>query len=148
MYALCYRPASIERLALGATQNGTLDTVTHEAIAVTSQHEDFYRNDAGWSGLLYKSPNPRYLHRLARGALPTPPHRRAPGAATGVYGLECAMDELAVALKLDPLELRLRCYSDRDQHEDIPYTSKKLRECYRQGAGALGWHKRHPARKR
>ena len=67
---------------------------------------------------------------------------RAPGAATGVYALECAMDELAVALKLDPLELRLRCYSDRDQHEDVPYTSKNLRECYRQGAEAFGWSKR------
>jgi xanthine dehydrogenase YagR molybdenum-binding subunit len=144
MYALGYRPASIERLALGATQGGTLDSVSHEAIAVTSQHEDFYRNDTGWSGLLYKSPNAKYLHRLARVDLPTPSDMRAPGAATGVYGLECAMDELAVALKLDPIELRLRCYSDRDQHEDIPYTSKKLRECYRQGAAAFGWDRRNP----
>ena len=54
------------------------------------------------------------------------------------------MDELAVALKLDPLELRLRCYSDRDQHEDKPYSSKALRECYRQGAEAFGWDKRNP----
>jgi xanthine dehydrogenase YagR molybdenum-binding subunit len=69
---------------------------------------------------------------------------RAPGATTGVYGLECAMDELAVALTLDPLELRLRSYSDLDQNEDIPYTSKKLRECYRQGAEAFGWDKRNP----
>ena len=64
---------------------------------------------------------------------------RAPGAATGVYALECAMDELAVALKLDPLELRLRCYSDRDQNNDTPYTSKQLKECYRHGAEAFGW---------
>jgi xanthine dehydrogenase YagR molybdenum-binding subunit len=70
---------------------------------------------------------------------------RAPGAATGVYALECAMDELAVALKLDPLELRLRCYSDRDQNNDNPYTSKELKECYRQGAEAFGWSKRNPA---
>ena len=69
---------------------------------------------------------------------------RAPGAATGVYALECAMDELAVALKLDPLELRLRCYSDRDQNAGLPYTSKQLRECYRQGAEAFGWDKRNP----
>ncbi len=69
---------------------------------------------------------------------------RAPGAATGVYALECAMDELAVALKLDPVELRLRCYSDRDQNEDIPYTSKQLRECYHQAAAAFGWDKRQP----
>ena len=54
------------------------------------------------------------------------------------------MDELAVALKLDPIELRLRCYSDRDQHEDKPYSSKALRECYRQGAEAFGWDKRNP----
>jgi xanthine dehydrogenase YagR molybdenum-binding subunit len=67
---------------------------------------------------------------------------RAPGAATGVYALESAMDELAVALKLDPVELRLRCYSDRDQNDDIPYTSKQLRECYHQGAEAFGWNKR------
>jgi xanthine dehydrogenase YagR molybdenum-binding subunit len=144
MYGLSYRPASIERLALGATQNGTLDAISHEAVAVTSRYEDFSRNDAGWSGLLYKSEHAKYGHRLARLDLPTPSDMRAPGAATGVHGLECAMDELAVALKLDPLELRLRCYSDRDQHEDIPYTSKKLRECYRQGAEAFGWHKRNP----
>jgi xanthine dehydrogenase YagR molybdenum-binding subunit len=54
------------------------------------------------------------------------------------------MDELAVVLKLDPLELRLRCYSDRDQHHDLPYSSKALRECYRQGAEAFGWHERNP----
>jgi xanthine dehydrogenase YagR molybdenum-binding subunit len=67
---------------------------------------------------------------------------RAPGAATGVYALECAIDELAVALKIDPLDLRYRLYSDRDQNNDIPYTSKALRECYRQGAEAFGWDKR------
>jgi xanthine dehydrogenase YagR molybdenum-binding subunit len=144
MYGLSYRPGSIERLALGAKPNGTLDTIAHEAIAVTSSHEDFSRNDTGWSGLLYKSGHAKYGHRLARLDLPTPSDMRAPGAATGVHALECAMDELAVALKLDPLELRLRCYSDRDQHDDIPYTSKRLRECYRQGAEAFGWHKRSP----
>jgi xanthine dehydrogenase YagR molybdenum-binding subunit len=69
---------------------------------------------------------------------------RAPGAATGVYALESAMDELAVALKLDPVELRLRCYSDRDQSSDLPYTSKRLRECYSQAADAFGWDKRTP----
>jgi xanthine dehydrogenase YagR molybdenum-binding subunit len=142
MYGLGYRPATIERLALGAKADGTLDAITHEAIAVTSRFEDFSRNDTGWSALLYKSANARYVHRLARLDVPTSNDMRAPGAATGVYALESAMDELAVALKLDPLELRLRCYSDRDQNEDIPYTSKRLRECYRQGAEAFGWDKR------
>ncbi len=69
---------------------------------------------------------------------------RAPSATTALFALESAMDELAVALKLDPVELRLRCYSDRDQNEDKPFTSKALRECYRQGAEAFGWDKRNP----
>jgi xanthine dehydrogenase YagR molybdenum-binding subunit len=142
MYGLGYRPATIERLALGANTGGTLDSLSHEAIAMTSQYEDFARNDAAWSEKLYKSANAKYAHRLARLDVPTAADMRAPGAASGVYALECAMDELAVALALDPLELRLRCYSDRDQSEDVPYTSKQLRECYRQGAAAFGWEKR------
>ncbi len=144
MYGLGYRPATIERLALGAKVDGTLDAITHEAIAVTSQFEDFSRNDTGWSALLYKSANAKNVHRLARLDVPTSSDMRAPGAATGVYALESAMDELAVALKVDPIELRLRCYSDQDQNEGIPYTSKRLRECYRQGAEAFGWDKRKP----
>jgi xanthine dehydrogenase YagR molybdenum-binding subunit len=144
MYALGYRPATIERLSLGANAGGTLDAVTHQAIAVTSRFEEFSRNDTGWSDLLYKCANTRLEHKLARLDVPTSADMRAPGAATGVYALECAMDEIAVALKLDPLQLRLRCYSERDQTEDIPYTSKRLRECYQQGAAAFGWEKRSP----
>jgi xanthine dehydrogenase YagR molybdenum-binding subunit len=144
MYALGYRPATIERLGLGARSGGTLEAITHEAIAMTSQYEEFARNDTAWSGLLYKCPNTTFVHKLARLDVPTPCDMRAPGAASGVYALECAIDELAVALALDPLELRLRCYSDRDQNENVPYTSKKLRECYRQGAQAFGWDKRNP----
>jgi xanthine dehydrogenase YagR molybdenum-binding subunit len=144
MYALCYRPAMIQRIELGASADGTLDAITHDAITVTSQYENFFRQETGWSGLLYKCANAKYAHRLAKLDLPTSCDMRAPSAATGVYALECAMDELAVVLKLDPLELRLRCYSDRDQHHDLPYSSKALRECYRQGAEAFGWHKRNP----
>jgi xanthine dehydrogenase YagR molybdenum-binding subunit len=143
MYVLGYRPASIERLAIGAKPDGSLDALTHEAIAATSQFENFSRNDTAWGGLLYKSPNTRFEHKLVRLDLPTASDMRAPGAATGVYALECAMDELAVALKMDPLELRLRSYSDRDQNENLPYTSKALHECYRQGAEAFGWSKRN-----
>lgn len=145
MYGLGHRPATIERLSLGAKSDGTLEAITHEALAVTSQFEDFSRNDTAWSAQLYKSANATYVHRLAKLDVPTSCDMRAPGAATGVYALECAMDELAVALKLDPVELRLRCYSDRDQNEDLPYTSKQLRECYRQGAATFGWDKRTPA---
>jgi xanthine dehydrogenase YagR molybdenum-binding subunit len=144
MYGLGHRPATIERLALGAKAGGTLDAITHEAIAVTSQFEEFSRNDTGWADLLYQCPNTEFVHKLTRLDVPTPSDMRAPGAATGVYALECAMDELAVALKIDPVELRLKCHSDRDQSADVPYTSKQLRECYRQGAAAFGWDKRNP----
>src|SRR5882757_2597184 len=134
----------IQRIGLGATTGGTLEAITHDAITVTSQYEDFYRQETGWSGLLYSSPNASYAHRLAHLDLPTSCDMRAPSAAPGVYALEAAMDELAVALKLDPVELRLRCYSERDQHENRPFSSKALRECYRQGAEAFGWSKRNP----
>jgi xanthine dehydrogenase YagR molybdenum-binding subunit len=143
-YGVGYRPATIEHLALGAKAGGTLDALSHEAIAVTSQYEDFSRNDTGWGDLLYKCANSNPVHKLVRLDLPTSCDMRAPGATTGVYGLECAMDELAIALKLDPMELRLRCYSDRDQTKDLPYSSNQLRECYRQGAEAFGWDKRNP----
>ena len=144
MYVLGYRPAMIQQIELGASAGGTLEAVTPEAITVTSQYEDYYRQETGWSGLLYKSAHAKYAHKLARLDLATPCDMRAPSAPTSFFALECAMDELAVALKLDPLELRLRCYSDRDQHNDRPYSSKNLRECYHQGAEAFGWNKRIP----
>jgi xanthine dehydrogenase YagR molybdenum-binding subunit len=144
MYGLGYRPAMIQRIELGASTHGTLEAITHDAITVTSQYEDFFRQETGWSGLLYKSTNAKYVHKLARLDLSTSCDMRCPSAATGVYALECAMDELAVALKVDPLELRLRCYSERDQNNDRPFSSKALRECYRQGAEAFGWDRRNP----
>src|SRR3977135_672191 len=73
MYGLSYRPATIERLALGAKADGTLDAVTHEAVAVTSEFEDFSRSDTGWAAQLYKSANAKYVHRLARAPVATPP---------------------------------------------------------------------------
>jgi xanthine dehydrogenase YagR molybdenum-binding subunit len=144
MYGLGYRPAMIQRIALGADEDGTLDAISHDAVTVTSQYEDFYRQETGWSGLLYACPNAGYAHRLARLDLATPCDMRCPSAATGVYALECAMDELAEALELDPLELRLRCYSERDQNAGKPYSSKALRACYREGAQAFGWDRRNP----
>ncbi len=144
MFELGYRPAMIQKIALGANADGTLDAITHDAVTITSQYEEFHRQETGWSGLLYKAPNAKYEHRLARLDLPTAADMRAPSATTALFALESAMDELAVKLKLDPMELRLRCYSDRDQNEDKPFGSKALRECYRQGAEAFGWSKRNP----
>jgi xanthine dehydrogenase YagR molybdenum-binding subunit len=144
MYVLGYRPAMIQRIELGANTDGTLDAIMHDAITVTSQYEEYFRQETGWSGLLYKCANAKYEHKLARLDLATACDMRAPSAPTAMFALESAMDELAVALKLDPLELRLRGYSERDQNNDRPFSSKALRECYRQGAEAFGWDKRNP----
>ena len=144
MYALGYRPGMIQTISLGANSDGTLAAIAHESVTVTSQYENYYRQETGWSGLLYRCANAKYSHRLARLDLPTSCDMRAPSAASAVYALESAMDELAVALKLDPLALRLHCYSDRDQHADRPYSSKALRDCYQRGAEAFGWAARSP----
>src|SRR5882672_8503797 len=93
MYVLGYRPAMIQRIALGANSAGTLEAITHDAITVTSQYEDFHRQETGWSGLLYKSPHAKYEHRLAKLDLATPSDMRAPSAASAVFALEAAMDE-------------------------------------------------------
>ena len=83
-------------------------------------------------------------HRLAQLDLATPMDMRAPGAAAGVYALECAMDELSYALGIDPLELRLKNYSDLEQNVDKPFSSKALKDCYYRGAERFGWSKRNP----
>src|SRR5260370_6974293 len=100
MYGVGHRPATIERLALGARADGTLDAITHEAIAVTSQFEEFSRNDTGWAALLYKSANAKYLHRLARLDVPTSSDMRAPGPSTAIYPPETPMTQLTVSLTL------------------------------------------------
>ena len=85
------------------------------------------------------------MHRLAQLDMPTSSDMRAPGAATGVYALECAMDELAVALKTDPVQFAgCNATPTATRIQDLPYSSKQLRECYRQGAAAFGWDKRNP----
>jgi xanthine dehydrogenase YagR molybdenum-binding subunit len=94
MYVTGYRPAMIQRITLGANAGGTLDAITHDAVTVTSQYEEFYRQETGWSGLLYRCANARYVHELARLDLATPCDMRAPSAATAVYALESAWTNL------------------------------------------------------
>jgi len=144
MFTLSYRPATIQRLALGAAANGNLRSWQHEAVAMTSRFEEYQDNVVNWSRQLYVCPNAELSYKIAKLDLYTPCDMRAPGGATGVYAIECAMDELAYAVNIDPLELRLNNYSDRDQAEDKPYSSKALRECYRQGAEKFGWTSRSP----
>jgi xanthine dehydrogenase YagR molybdenum-binding subunit len=142
MFTFAYRPATVQRLALGVRADGTLVSWRHDAIGITSRHEDYQDPLVNWSRQLYACPASALDYRLVKLDLATPCDMRAPGGAPGVYAIECAMDELAYAAGIDPLELRLKNYSDKDQAQDKPYTSKELRECYRQGAEKFGWSKR------
>ncbi len=144
MFTFGHRPNTVQKLALGAAPDGTLEAVIHDAIAETSQFEDFTEVVVNWSGVLYQCDNVKLDYKLTKLDLYTPMDMRAPGAVLGVYALECAMDELAYKLGIDPLELRLKNYTEQDQNENKPFSSKELRECYRQGAEKFGWAKRNP----
>jgi xanthine dehydrogenase YagR molybdenum-binding subunit len=144
MFSHCYRPITWQRVALGAAPDGQLEAVVHEAVAGTSRFEDYTEPVVEWSGSLYKCDNVTLDYRLAKLDLNTPADMRAPGAAWGLYALECAMDELAAKLRIDPVELRLRNYTETDGNSGLPYSSKALRECYRQGAERFGWARRNP----
>ena len=144
MFTLGYRAANVHELALAANGDGSLASFRHEAVSMTSQFEDFQRDLVNWSSLLYKCANSELGQRLVKLDQNTPCDMRAPGGAEGAYAIECAMDELAYAANIDPLELRLVNYSDKDQIEDRRYSSKELRECYRQGAEKFGWSRRNP----
>jgi len=146
MFTLGYRPANMQTLALGAEPDGRLVALRHEATGMTSQFEDFQRNLVGWSRQLYACANSELVQKLVKVDLNTPCDMRAPGGAEGLFAIECAMDELAYAADVDPLELRLRNYSEVDQDDgDKPYSSKELRACYRQGAEKFGWGRRSRA---
>jgi xanthine dehydrogenase YagR molybdenum-binding subunit len=144
MFTLGYRAANVHTLALGANSDGSLVSFRHDAVAMTSQFEDFQRDLSNWSSLLYRCANVDLAQRLVKLDQNTPCDMRAPGGAEAMYPIECAMDELAYAANIDPLELRLINYSDKDQIQDRPYSSKELRECYRQGAERFGWSNRNP----
>jgi xanthine dehydrogenase YagR molybdenum-binding subunit len=145
MFTIGYRPWSIQRLKLGAGADGALHAIGHDALTNTSRLEDYTENDVGWSAALYNCPNIKRSYKVAQIDCYTPADMRAPGGATGMYAIESAMDELAYAAGIDPLALRLKNYSEKDLNEDKPFSSKQLRECFRQGAQRFGWAKRNPA---
>jgi xanthine dehydrogenase YagR molybdenum-binding subunit len=142
MFTLGYRAANVHELALGADHDGRLVSFRHRAVAMTARFEAFQRQFVNWSSLLYHCPNSELRQTLIPLDHNTPCDMRAPGGAEGAYAIECAMDELAYAAGIDPLALRLINYSDRDQIDDQPYSSKQLRECYRRGAESFGWSRR------
>lgn len=139
-----YRPETIQKVALGAAPNGKLQAIIHEAFHNTSSFESFSDNTTGFLKQVYACPNLHAPLKIAATDLATPTWMRAPGAVSGMFALESAMDELAYALKIDPLELRLINYAEVDPESGKPFSSKALRECYRLGAEKFGWGKRNP----
>ncbi len=144
MFSHGYRPITWQRVALGAAPDGRLDALVHEAVAGTSRFEDYTERVVDWSGMLYKCDNVTLDYKLAKLDLNTPADMRAPGAAWGLYALECAMDELAVKLRMDPVDLRLRNYAETDGNSGLPYSSKALRECYRVWGRAIRLGEKEP----
>jgi xanthine dehydrogenase YagR molybdenum-binding subunit len=139
MFTFGHRPRSLQTLRMATDEEGSLQAVMHEVISETSQFEDYVEQIVAWSGSAYSCDNVKLDHRIARLDTYTPLDMRAPGAASGVYALESAIDEMAFAAGLDPLEFRRKNYADKDHLHDKPFSSKELLECYEQGAARFGW---------
>ena len=145
MFTFTHRPQTLQRIALGAAADGKLEALMHEALAETSRFEEYSEQVVNWSGELYHCKNVKLGYKVAQLDLYSPSDMRAPGAAWGLFALESAMDELAWKLRMDPLELRLKNYAEKDLNTGKKFSSKELRECYRQGAERFGWSRRTPA---
>ena len=139
-----YRPYTIQKVAIGAEKSGKLSAIVHEAVHNTSRFEEFSDNTTGFPRQVYACPNYHGPLTIVETDLHTPTWMRAPGAVSGMFALECALDELAYALKIDPLELRLINYAEVDPENGKPFSSKALKECYRLGAETFGWKTRNP----
>ncbi len=138
------RPATVQHIQLAATADGKLTGIKHDVIVHTSVMEDFLEPSATQTRMLYASEACETSHKLVEMNLGVATFQRAPGEATGTAALETALDELSVKLKMDPVELRLANYAERDLGSDKPFSSKHLRECYSQAAERFGWAKRNP----
>ncbi|MBW0450718.1 xanthine dehydrogenase family protein molybdopterin-binding subunit [bacterium M00.F.Ca.ET.228.01.1.1] len=139
------RPRTEQRLVLAARRDGTLTAMRHDSVSNTSMIEDWTETCCMVTRMLYAVPNQQTTHRLVPLNVGTPTFMRAPGETTGSFALESAMDELAVALRMDPLALRLKNYAEVDPQENKPWSGKSLRECYQAGAEKFGWSRRNPA---
>ena len=140
-----YRPRTEQHLQLGAAHDGTLTATGHNVHTQTSSFDEFVEASAAATRMLYDAPNSETAHRVVRLDAGTPTYMRAPGESSGTFALESAMDELAYALPMDPIALRLKNYAEKDPDTGKPWSSKSLRECYRVAAEQFGWDKRTPA---
>ena len=139
-----HRTPTIQRFRLGATRDGHLTAIIHEVIEQTSRFKEFAEQTATPTRIMYAAPNRRTRHRLAALDVPKPSWMRAPGETPGMFAGEVAMDELAVACGLDPVELRMRNEPERDPESGKPWGNRHLVDCLREGARRFGWSGRDP----
>ena len=139
-----HRPQTQQRIRLGATADGKLTAVRHDFLNHTSMLDDIVERCGEQTPFIYSCPNLEVSSGLARRNVGTPTPMRGPGAVPGLFALESAMDELAVKLKMDPLELRIRNDAERDEGTDRPFSSRHLKECFTTGAEKIGWKQRTP----
>lgn len=139
-----HRPQTEQRIKLGVERDGRLVSMTHDTLSETSVSDEFIEGCGFFSRDLYAVENFAMSHALPRLNISKPIYQRAPGAATGSFAMESAMDELAYELGIDPIELRLRNDAQRDPDSGKPYSSKHLRECLLRGAERFEWKRRNP----
>ncbi|SHM86799.1 xanthine dehydrogenase family protein molybdopterin-binding subunit [Cryptosporangium aurantiacum] len=139
-----HRTPTIQRVRLGATADGVLTAIAHDVVQQTSTLHEYAEATAVVTRHLYAAPNRRTSHRMARLDMPTPRWMRAPGEAPGMVALECAIDELAASLAIDPIELRIRNEPDVEPEDGTPFSSRQYVECLREGAARFGWGSRDP----
>src|SRR5204862_5869910 len=137
------RARTEQHFSLGADKAGKLVALRHATTTHCSPISEYTEPCGNMSRMLYSCPNVEVSHQLVRLNLTTPCPMRAPGEAPGVYALECALDELAQNVGIDPVELRLRNYAEFNEYENKAWSSKKLRECYQRGANRFGWSRRN-----
>jgi len=136
------RPMSSQRMRLGADKGGKLDAIAHDAVMQTTPYDEFIEQNAEFSRGLYAAGNRLHTHRGVALNLPTSNIMRAPGEQPGSFAMECAMDELAVALDMDPIELRILNEPKVDPSTQKPFSSRNLVACLREGASEFGWDRR------
>lgn len=141
-YMVGYRPHTLQKVALGANKDGKLVGISHESYGKTSMYEEFTENVLIMTRMMYDVPNVDTKYRIVPLNVSTPAPMRGPGEATGSFALECAMDELSYKIGMDPIELRLANYADKDPDKQLPWSSNYLKECYKLGAEKIGWNKR------
>lgn len=139
-----HRARTIQQVQLGAGRDGKLEALRHITTTETSFVDEFVEQAGVATKLLYDSPHLEVAHQLVRVNKGTPCPTRAPGEAPGTFALEVAMDELAYALKMDPVQLRLVNYAEKNPQSGQMWSAKFLKECYQQGANAIGWSQRNP----